>query len=471
MAYIDQRMSHELRLSPQHVLFSTLLQMPMMALEQRIKAELETNPMLEELAEEESDESADDTDSLDETDSSEDTDDTGNDEDEFDIEDFMSDQDDLDYGLPKHRDDEEDLSLPDPAPVTLTEHLMTQLHLQKLEQVENDIGEYIIWNINEDGYLSCTLEDISEVLQQPIEYIIPVLSLIQTFEPTGIGARNLQECLLIQLRDQASPSSLAISIIQDHFVDFTKKRFEKLAKDLDVSLMDIKTATERISKLNPKPGEGYIIPNQNYIIPDVLVEKVGEEFVITLNDGSIPMLRISNAYRNILSQRGKVPKETRHYIKQKIESARWLINSIQQRKVTILKVMKEIVHRQEEFFEKGKGFMKPMILKDIASVLGMDISTVARVTKGKYVQTDYGVFELKYFFSEKMTTTDGEDVSTLNIKEKLKEIIANEDSKAPLTDDKLVHLLKAEGIPIARRTVAKYREQLRIPVARLRRSI
>jgi len=480
MAYLEQRLLLQQKLSPQQVLFSTLLQMPVMALEQKIKTELELNPLLEEVTEVEQDQDPEieqkieqnspEESSEEETETKEADDELNTAEEEVSWEELLNDNDEDSYSYSSPTD-REYVSLPDPAPVSLNEHLISQLHLQSLTDQETEIGEFIIWNINEDGYLSIAIEEIVTNLDVSQEIVQKILAIIQTFDPVGIGARNLQECLLIQLREKDSPPLLAIDIIENHFDDFKNKRFEKLSKRLEVSLEKIKKAIDIISRLNPKPGEGYFSAAENYIIPDILVERVGNEFVISLNDWNTPQLRISSAYKKLISEKGKVPAATKQYIKQKIESARWLINSIQQRKITILNVMKEIVNRQRDFFEHGKGHIKPMILNDIASAINMDISTISRVTNGKYVQTDHGVFELKYFFSEKMTTFDGEHISTLNIKDKIKDIIENEDSKNPLTDDNIVKVLVGQGIPIARRTVAKYREQLRIPVARLRRQI
>lgn len=472
MPYLEQKLLLQQKLSPQQVLFSTLLQLPMMALEQKIKMELELNPLLEEDMEtdmelEEAKEKDEEQEGEQESETAEDT--AGDEDSELDWEELVNDNSSYEY-MPRDTSKEE-VVWPDPAPVSLSEHLITQLNYHNLTIENRAIGEYIIWNINEDGYISISTELISENLSFPEDKILKVLKLIQTFEPSGIAARDLQECILIQLRENKENNALSIRIIEDYFDDFKNKRFEKLAKQLECTLDEVKEAIEVISRINPKPGEGYIKPNENYIIPDLIVEKVGGEYVVSLNDWNVPRLRINNAYRKMLTTKKGVSDDAQKYIRQKIESARWVINSIQQRKITILRVMKEIVLRQSAFFDKGKGYIKPMILKDIADVIEMDISTISRVTNGKYVQTDHGVFELKYFFSEKMTTADGEQVSTLNIKDQIKEIIENEDPHNPLPDDKIVKILLEKKLPIARRTVAKYREQLRIPVARLRRRI
>jgi len=483
MVRLEQRISLQLRLSPQHVLFSTLLQMPVMALEQRIKTELEQNPLLEDSMEEEIEqqEETEPTDPVQEElkngdDKQEESQsDDSEEKEDFDIEDLINDENGYEY-TPSYRNRDNEEYRPDPAPITLAEYLLSQFHFLQLPPEDSSIGEFIIWNINEDGYLSTNVETIANSLSTSEGIISPeriekILKLIQTLEPVGIGARNLQECLLVQLRDKKHPNHTAINIIENHFDNFKKKRYEKLVKNLGVPIEEVKNAITVISKLNPKPGEGYINTNENYIVPDLIVEKVGNEFISSVNDSNVPQLRINNAYRRMLIEGNNISDETKKYIHQRLESARWLINSIQQRKITMIKVMKEIIKRQKDFFDKGQKYIKPMILKDIADAIGMDISTISRVTNGKYVQTDYGIFELKYFFSDKMKTDEGEEISTLRIKSQIKEIIKNENSKSPLTDGQIADMIAKKGIPLARRTVAKYREQLKIPVARLRRQI
>ncbi len=483
MVRLEQRFSLQQRLSPQHVLFSTLLQMPVMALEQKIQTELEQNPLLEENTEIEIDESQNEEfpdpvqEEIKEIDGEkEEAQEESDSGDEFDIQEFLNDEDDYEY-VPKYRNAEEEDFRPDPAPVTLAEHLLSQFHFLRLSEQDVEIGEYIIWNIDEDGYLSTDTETLAHNLSVPPDKIITpekvesILLKIQTLDPVGIGARNLQECLVLQLKEQVKDNTLAIAMLEIHFDDFKNKRYEKLMKHLNTDAEDIKSVIEDISKLNPKPGEGYFSTNENYIIPDVIVESVGNEFIPSINDTNIPQLRISNAYRRMLTEGSSVSNETKKYIHQKLESARWLINSIQQRKTTMIKVMQEIINRQKEFFSKGQKYIKPMILKDIADAIEMDISTISRVTNGKYAQTDFGVFELKYFFSDRMMTDDGDEISTLRLKNQIKEIIENENSKKPLTDGHISEIVAEKGIPIARRTVAKYREQMGIPVARLRRKI
>jgi RNA polymerase sigma-54 factor len=277
--------------------------------------------------------------------------------------------------------------------------------------------------------------------------------------------------LMVQLEEQNKQDTIAYQILCDHFEDFKNKRYEKIVESLKISKEELQENIEQIVRLNPKPGEGIFDTRSNYIVPDFMVEKVDDKFVVHLNDWNIPPLRISNTYKKMLFDKKGTDKDTRQYIRKKVESARWFISSIYQRKITMLKVMEAIVEKQMEFFEKGPEYIKPLIMREIAEMISMDISTVSRVANGKYVQMDYGVFELKYFFNERIENEDGEEISTRKIKNRIKEIIEEENHKKPLSDDKISELLKNEGFPIARRTVAKYREQLQIPVARLRRGI
>ena len=473
MIQISQRLALQQKQSPQQVLLSTLLQLPVLRLEQRIKQELEINPLLEldmdedieqvETQEMEEKESEKDDEEEEEYEDRED-------EEEIDWDTILNDEDNFEIKAPREAPEEE-MDRPEPAPVTLMDHLLEQLHLSKLTPDEMEIGEYILWCLDDAGYLSCDLESVVEQFDVELSQVEKVLKVIQRFDPVGIGARNLQECLLIQLKEKFPDDKNAIRLINECFDDFTNKRFEKIAKKLEISLEEVKRIMDLISKLNPKPGERYISDAENYITPDVLVVKEEGNFRIILNDWNMPRLRINESYKQLLKNKESVTKETKDYIRQRLESARWLINSIYQRRSTILRVMESIVYHQREFFEHGREYLKPMILKDIADDVNLDISTVSRVTNGKYVQTDFGVFELKYFFSERMETADGDEVSNKLIKQRIKEIIESENSRKPFNDQYISELLKKEGFIVARRTVAKYREQMRIPVARLRRQI
>lgn len=474
-----QKQGLYMKQSPQQVLLSTLLQLPILSLEQRIKLELEQNPLLEEdlEIEEELEQAVEEEQKLEESeekskeeddDEDEDDDEYNEDKEEIDWDTILNDENNYEIKAPKD-DSAEVYTRPDAYEMTLPEHLISQLNTTSLIETEIIIGEYIIWNINEVGYLSCTAEVISQNLGVTLEEVEKVLQVVQTFDPPGIAARNLQECLLIQLRENSEENKLASIIIRDYFEDFKNKRFEKIAKKLSISIEEFKVVLEQIVQLNPKPGSGYVILLDNAITPDVIVKKEDDEFKIILNDWNIPHLRINNQYKSLLLDKKKTSKKTKDYIKSRLESARWLINSIHQRRVTIVKVVEAIVIRQREFFEKGMGFLRPMILKDIAEEIMMDISTVSRVTNGKYVQTDFGVFELKHFFSEKIRRDNGEDVSNKEIKDRIKVIIEKENKKSPLNDSKIVSLLQKDGFNIARRTIAKYREQMGIPISRLRK--
>lgn len=477
---ISQRMGLYMKQSPQQVLLSTLLQLPILSLEQKIKLELEQNPLLEEdiEMEEELEQEMEEELKLEDLEVKQESDDDG----ELEEETYNEDRDEIDwdtilndennYEIKPPRDESaETYDRPEVNQATAPEYLLSQLNMTDLSEKEIVIGEYIIWNINEVGYLTYSLDLITTNLDVTIEEVDKVLKVIQSFDPPGIGARDLQECLLIQLVEAPIPNELAITVIKDHFDDFKNKRFEKIAKKMGISIEEFKEVLNIITKLNPKPGEGYLSLYENSITPDVIVHKEGDDFKIILNDWNIPHLRISNSYKKLLLDKKNTPRKTKEFIKNRLESARWLINSIHQRRVTILKVIEAIIHRQGDFFEKGSMYLKPMILKDIADEIEMDISTVSRVTNGKYVQTDYGVYELKHFFSEKIKRDDGEDVSNKEIKNRIRKIIDNEDPKKPLNDLKIVEILKNEGFNIARRTVAKYREQMMIPVSRLRRKI
>jgi len=485
MVNISQRLSQTLKQSPQQVLLSSLLQLPVLMLEQKIRMEMEINPLLEQVDEmdmeqEQLDEEEQEMElELKEEDKNGELKEKEEEEaeqvekDEIDWEAIVGDEENYEYRAPRD-DSEERFERPEVSRVTLQENLLNQLHMQKLDEQQVMIGEYIIWNINEDGYLSCSIEVIAQNLGVTLDEIEKVLKIIQHFEPVGIAARTLQECLLIQLEEREPRNELAVQIIRDDFDDFINKRYEKITKKLNITLEQIKAANDEIMHLNPKPGEGYFSYHENVIIPDITVERDGDDFTVILNDSNVPHLRINNRYKNILLQKTSSQQQTREakeFVKKRLESARWLINSIHQRRLTILRVMETIIQKQREFFEKGKAFIKPMILKNIADEIGMDISTVSRVTNGKYVQTEHGVFELKYFFSEAIRRDDGEDVSNRRIKQRIKEIIDGEDPHHPLNDQTIAAMLKAEGSNVARRTVAKYREQMMIPVSRLRRKI
>lgn len=480
MLHLSQQLKLLQKLTPQQVQYLKLLQLPLLSLEQRIKAELEMNPLLEEGMDEELEQTQDTPESeLPKDDEAVES--TAEADDAYTFEDFMND----DVGGHKaeqqtgSNEDREELPLPDEE--NMTHRLLFQLHLQKLDAEETLLAEEIIGNIDEDGYLRRSLEHIvedvnlSHGLNITNEKAEQVLGVIQRLEPPGIGARTLQECLLVQLEVGDYEPRLkerAYKVLHDCFDDFTMKHFEELARKLNLVVEQLRPVIELIQKLNPKPGEGIIVAQQNYITPDFIVENVDDELVIMLNDRSIPPLRVNKGYKEMMSRRKNngVSVEAKDFIRKRFEAAKWFIASLHQRRETMTRVMRSIVDKQRDFFETGEN-LKPMIYKDIAEVIGMDISTISRVVNSKYVQTQFGVFELRHFFSDSLSTTNGEEVSNKEVKILIKKMIDGEESSRPLSDDRIAEVLNNQGVQIARRTVAKYREQMRIPVARMRRKI
>ena len=453
-----QKLSQELRLTPQQILQSTILQLTNLALEARVIQELEQNPVLEE---EEPEEHPAELEEEQVTDNKE--------EQEIDWEELLPQNDDY---QPKEEYDrsKEEYRPVQVSPRGLVDYLFDQLKLMNLKPTEQQIATEIIWNIDERGYLITPLENIAYSFSTTAEQVERILKMIQQMDPAGIGARNLQECLLIQLQ-QLKDSEDARLIVRDYFDDFANRRFPQIMKSLGWNRERIQRVQELVLRLNPRPGSTLSAPDPNYVVPDLIVEKVGNDFIIEINDSRIPELRINSGYLQMISNDKKLDQDTKNYLKKKIDTAKWFIQSIYQRRITMIKVMKAIINWQRDFFEDPRNPLKPLILKDIAEDVKMDISTISRVTNGKYVQLNSGIYELKYFFNEGIMDESGEEVSTRIIKDKLKEIITKENKQKPYSDDYLATLLKREGYPIARRTVAKYREQLKIPVARLRRNI
>ena len=491
MLSLNQRLAQQQKLSPQQIQYQKLLQLNALTLEQRIKTELELNPILEEVVEGEMELSADqlenETSDVDVAEDNDDIDEISVD-DEFDIEDYMNDYDEGDYETDFSRSNEEEKTYPvAPARETLSEHLLHQLSMLDLREDLMLLGEEIIGDLDAGGYLKRDLQSLLEelVMFEHIE-VSPeeaesLLRKIQTFDPVGIASRNLQECLMVQIQNSSFDpyySYLAEELLAKHFDEFTKKRFDLIRTKMNLSEETLKSVVDLIQKLNPKPGEGNLQSIEaNQITPDFIIEKVDDNFVITLNDKGQSSVTVNRSYLEMLStnkrKRKISPREKDAYkfLREKFESAKWFIACIQQRRETLLKIMRAILEKQYEFFDKGAKFLKPMIYKDIAEEIQMDISTISRVVNGKYVQSPMGIHELKYFFSEGLATDSGEEVSNKHIKERIKEIISGESKKEPYSDDKIAEIINEEGIHIARRTVAKYRESLRIPVARLRREI
>ncbi len=500
MLNLRQQLKLQQKLSPQQIQYIKLLQLPTLALEQRIKAEMESNPLLEEGLEDD-DELASEEPLQDDIQQAEEVrqdadvrEERGNEEEEYDWGELLDNADDL-YGykarVDQSADEEDRREMPVPARVSMADHLTDQLPFLELEETDSLIAEQIIGSIDEDGYLRRPLESIVDDIMFNHGVMLDetdverVLQRIQRLDPVGIATRDLRECLLVQLStmpDDTSGLDVALGILKKAYKAFTMKHFDTIKKKLNIDDYDLKKGFDLIQRLNPKPGEGDFSAQQNYITPDFTVRIVDGEFIIMLNGRNAPELHISRHYRNMLErlsvQKKKskpsnngIDNETRQFLKNKFESARWFINSINQRRHTMLKVMHAIVELQQEFFRYGEGYLRPMILKDVAEIIDMDISTVSRVVNGKYVQTDFGVYELKYFFSEGLTTDSGEDVSNKEVKAIIESIIEKEDKGKPLSDQKIANRLEKRGFQIARRTVTKYREQLNIPVARLRKEI
>ena len=477
--YLVQKL--EQRLSPQQIQLMKLLQVPTMELDQRIKQEIEENPALEEgtdYEEDEYDNASDDEDEFD------------NDDPDFDISDYI-DEDGSDYKTKanNHSKDDEERVIPLSGESTFQEKLTEQLQLLDLDDTQYVIADTIIGNLDESGYLNRELESIVDdlafsanimVTEQEIE---EVLLVIQELDPAGVGARDLQECLLIQInrkQDGDITRYTAKIILEQFFEEFTRKHYDKITKKLEIEDQDLKEAIDEILKLNPKPGGSMKETAKNYqqIIPDFLITEFEGKLELTLNSRNAPELKVSREYEQMLrsyaegAKRSKSDKDALMFVKQKLDGAKWFIDAIKQRQNTLLLTMNAIMNYQREYFLTGdESNLRPMILKDIAEIVNLDISTISRVANSKYVQTGYGIISLKYFFSEGLSTDSGEEVSTREVKKILSEAIEGEQKRRPLTDERLAEILNEKGYNIARRTVAKYREQLNIPVARLRKEL
>jgi len=482
MQKLGLNQSLQQKLSPQQIQFIKLLQVPTAELESRIEEELEINPALEE---------GEDKEVQEDPNSEEEVPEPTAKEEEVDIKDYLQDDDYSGYKMQGDGDDEEERDMPIPMSTSLHELLMNQLDFLGLDEKEYIIGKQLVGSIETDGYIRRDLEAIvndlafSQGIETAREEVERILKKIQTFDPPGIAARDLQECLLLQLdrMDNGHNIDVAVAkkIITECFDEFTKKHYQKIQKKLETEDEDfVKDAIELIVKLNPKPGGGTqasMVKNQ-YIIPDFILTNNNGKLELALNSRNAPELRISRSYTEMFkaydksNKRDKKLKEAVTFVKQKLDAAKWFIDAIKQRQQTLLRTMKAIVDFQYDFFLEGdETKLKPMILKDIASMINMDISTVSRVASSKAVQTDFGIFPLKYFFSEGISTDSGEEVSSREVKQIIKDIIESEDKSKPFSDDKLEKILNDKGYNIARRTVAKYREQLNIPVARLRKEI
>ena len=471
------------KLSPQQIQLMKLIQLPTIDFEQKIKQELEENPALE-IRDNSND-------VLDEDFSNSNEDELNNEsiDDDINIDDYINYDDTPAYKLSYNtNNDSENSEIPFASGISFTEYLLNQLNTLRLNDDEAKIAEFLVGSIDNSGYLRQNTDEIiddlafTQNIDVSIEKLKKILSIVQQLDPPGVGAQSLQECLILQLKRKPSNKqiNLATNIIENSFDQFSKKHFNKLIVKYDINENELKAAIIEIEKLNPKPGNSYSNDEKpiEQIIPDFKIEISNNSLVLTLNNRNNPVLKISNHYNEMLKgykldkNKTKSQREAVQFIKQKLDSAKWFIDAVKQRQETLYVTMSAIMEYQEEYFLSGdEKQMKPMILKDIAEKIEMDISTISRVANSKYVDTPYGTKLLKEFFSESMTTQSGEEISTIEIKKILETIIEKENKRAPQTDEKLVKLLQEKGYKIARRTVAKYREQLNIPVARLRKEI
>ncbi|HUF70489.1 MAG TPA: RNA polymerase factor sigma-54 [Longimicrobiales bacterium] len=480
--YQSTQLKQELKINPRLYQAMDLLYMPLLDLQQHIKQEMLNNPFLdleepavsdEELATTEKDKEKEDQ----------------KDENEIDWEEILLDG----FDTGGRRAEYEEREHFEPVTVEardLYDHLHDQLSHLRLTSRQVLIGEEIIGNIDETGYLTCSAEQIRNSLNQwiadegaideatgephttmDLDEVEHMIATVQAFDPPGIAARNLRECLLLQLRDANDENTLAYVLVDRFFDQLINHRRSEVSKELGITPKEVQAAEDQIAKLDPKPGLKYAAPADDYITPDLIVDKIDGDYLVFLNDTNLPRLRLSKTYRDIARDKNKYKGENKEFISSKLNSANWMIQAIEQRRQTMLKVMNFIVDRQREFFEKGVQYLRPLTLREVAEVINMHESTVSRVTNEKYVQTPRGVLPLKYFFSSGLSTTSGEDVSARGIKARIRKLVDDENSRKPLTDQAIVNILREEGVQIARRTVAKYRDQLGILSARMRKRV
>ena len=479
------QLKQELKINPRLYQAMDLLYMPLLDLQQHLKQELLNNPFLEmvEPEEEEEEETPGEPEAA-----------TTNEEpeksgaEEIDWEEILLDG----FDAGGRREEHEEREYYEPVTVDtrdLGDHLRDQINLLDLTPRQAFLAEEFLGNIGEDGYLSCSLEDIlngaNDVLRDAAEragreddarfYTLPeiedMLGIIQALDPPGVGARDLRECLMLQLREAGLEQSVPYRLVRDCFDELINHRWSEISKRFGISPADVQRAADEIAKLDPKPGLVYSSGGDNYIIPDLIVEKIDGKYHVFLNDANLPRLKLSRAYQEIARDKKKFDGESKEFISNKLNSANWMIQAIEQRRQTMLKVMNYIVERQRDFFEKGVQHLKPLTLREVAEVINMHESTVSRVTNEKYVQTPRGVLPLKFFFSSGLSTTAGEDVSARGIKAQIEKLVSEENARHPLTDQAIVNILKQRGVNIARRTVAKYRDQLGVLSARMRKRV
>jgi RNA polymerase sigma-54 factor len=477
-------LKQELKINPRLYQAMDLLYMPLLDLQQHLKQELLNNPFLD-LVEDEEEEEEEGTESETATEQQEEK----RDADEIDWEEILLDG----FDTGGRREEHEEKEYFEPVTVDtrdLADHLRDQVSLLELNPRQMVLAQEFIGNINDDGYLACPLEEIVVGVNDEVrkaaedmgrdEDDLPLytaaeaeemLGIIQQLDPAGVGARDLRECLMLQLREAGLEQSVPFRLVRDCFDELINHRWSEISKRFGISPSDVQKAADEISKLDPKPGLRYSEGNDNYITPDLVVEKIDGRYHVFLNDANLPRLKLSRAYQEIARDKKKFEGENKEFISNKLNSANWMIQAIEQRRQTMLKVMNYIVERQREFFERGVQFLKPLTLREVAEVINMHESTVSRVTNEKFVQTPRGVLPLKFFFSSGLSTTDGEDVSARGIKAQIQKLVSEEDARHPLTDQAIVNILKEGGVQIARRTVAKYRDQLGVLSARMRKRV
>jgi RNA polymerase sigma-54 factor len=475
------QLKQEIKINPRLYQAMDLLYMPLLDLQQHLKQELMNNPFLEMVEpEEEDDEEEGQTEESPQAEKA---------NDEIDWEEILLNG----FDAGGRHEEHEEKEYYEPVTVEtrdLGDHLRDQIQLLELTPRQRLLADEFVGNIDEDGYLACPVDEIfqsindlvrstaEELDQDPLDAPVysgaeleEMLSIIQGLDPPGVGARDLRECLLLQLKDAGLEQSVPYRLVRDCFDELINHRWSEISKRFGISPSDVQKAADEIQKLDPKPGIKYSDTGDNYIIPDLIVEKIDAKYHVFLNDANLPRLKLSKAYQEIARDKKKFEGENKEFISNKLNSANWMIQAIEQRRQTMLKVMNFIVDRQREFFEKGVQYLKPLTLREVAEVINMHESTVSRVTNEKFVQTPRGVLPLKFFFSSGLSTTGGEDVSARGIKAQIEKLVAEEDPKHPLTDQAIVNILKESGVQIARRTVAKYRDQLGVLSARMRKRV
>jgi len=450
-------------LAPQLIQSLKMLQMPLLRLEQTLRHELSTNPLLEEeeIAERPEEPEAELTTEQEKADDG---------LDKIDWEAYLGDDSEF-YPRSFREKPEERMEQTPVLEPGLYEYLLEQLNFNKLTPEEVSIGEFIIGNLDESGFLVISAEEMADALKVPVADVEQILTLVQTFDPPGVGARDLRESLLIQLRQRGMEATMAYRIVDEHLDELDRKTHLQLARAMGVSVERVQEAMEEIKNLSPTPVQGRFVTPAQSVVPDLIVERIGDEYVVMHNDRHVPRLRINSAYRDLLRRGNNSPQETKKYIREKLEQARWLLNAVTQRRSTMIRVMNAIVEEQHEFFEKGIPALKPLIMDDIAQKVEMNVATISRVANDKYVQTPQGIFEIKFFFNSGVAKDDGKQMTKRNVKNRIEEIINKEDPERPLSDQEIYAQLKEEGIKLARRTVTKYREELKIQPARFRKRV